>query len=335
MELTVTKDLVFNHFNRRSSQLQRELLGQWLQEKANEEKYYEWLEEWESKNPQYLVHSDLALQRYMDFVREPPALVYNGALSASLPPLHMSMRLNRWYWIAACTILLISLGLLLRGSLLYQTYETASGETRSFTLADGSTVLLRANSSLRVPRWGFGQKNREVTLIGEADFAVRHTPDSQKFVVRTAKDFEVIVLGTEFTVHTRSRRAKVLLKSGAVHLHYRENQTPKSMLLQPGQLVILDPKNHADLKIRKEADQRPIQQGERFVFDETSLEEVAFMLEENYGLWVDIEGRDLSGRVLMGSFQADNLDQLLQSISELLDIDVVRQGNRVHLSEND
>ncbi len=335
METTVTKDLVFNHFKRRSSPLQRELIGQWLQDRANEELYYEWLEEWESKNPQYRVQAESALHRYMDFVTEPNALGLNSAFSAPEAAITRSTRRIQWYWLAACVTMLISIGFLLRGSILYQTYATASGETRSFQLSDGSAIRLHANSSLRVPRWGFGRRSREVTLIGEADFSVRHTPDDKKFVVKTAKDFEVVVLGTEFSVFTRSRRAKVLLKSGEVHLHYRENQTPKSMIMRPGQLVMLDPKNHAELKTEGDPIQQPIRQGERFVFDETSLEEVAYMLEESYGLRVDIEGEELPGRILMGSFQADNLDQLLQSISELLDINVVRQGNRVLLKAND
>jgi transmembrane sensor len=334
MEPTITKGLIFNYFKRRSSPLQRELISKWLQDKANEELYYEWLEEWESKNPQYLVQSEPALHRYMNFVMEPSPVELSGTSYTAGVSVSKSIHRNHWYWLAASTTILIILGFLFRGSILYQTYETAIGETRSFKLSDGSAIRLHANSALRVPRWGFGQKNREVTLMGEADFSVRHTPDSKKFIVRTAKDFEVEVLGTEFSVFSRSRRAKVHLKSGKVHLHYREKKTPKSMILRPGQLVLLDPKNHADLKTHDAPVQQPIRQGERFIFDETSLEEIAYMLEESYGLRVDIEGEGLSGRVLMGSFQADNLDQLLQSISELLNINVVRQGNRVLLREN-
>ena len=129
METTVTKDLVFNHFKRRSSPLQRELIGQWLQDRANEELYYEWLEEWESKNPQYRVQAESALHRYMDFVTEPNALGLNSAFSAPEAAITRSTRRIQWYWLAACVTMLISIGFLLRGSILYQTYATASGET--------------------------------------------------------------------------------------------------------------------------------------------------------------------------------------------------------------
>ena len=35
----------------------------------------------------------------------------------------------------------------------------------------------------------------------------------------------------------------------------------------------------------------------------------------------------------MGSFRAENVDELLRTISDLLDINVVRQEDRVRLSE--
>lgn len=337
MQSAVTKELIFNHFKQGASPLQRELIGQWLREKANEELYYEWLEEWESQNPQYLPQSDQGLRDYMNFISEDSATELDVILTLSaLSPLPNN-RLNRRIWLAtACVVLLLGVGWLLRGPILYRTYATAPGETRFFRLVDGSAVSLGSNSSLRVPRWGMGsgRQTREVILDGEADFSVRHMAGSRKFMVKTAKEFEVVVLGTEFTVFARPRRAKVLLKSGEVRLDYRENQAAKTLTLRPGQLVTLDPKNHPALKRLADANPPPIREGDRFVFDETSLEEVAYLLEESYGLRVDIEDRALAERLLMGSFRADNVDQLLQSVSELLDIDVVRRGDYVLLREN-
>ena len=102
---------------------------------------------------------------------------------------------------AAVALLLLTTGLwTFRNVLIYKTYHTASGETKTFVLVDGSQVTLNTLSSLRVPRWGFGSSSREVFLDGEAAFSVRHTPDGRKFIVKTQKDFEVVVLGTEFSV---------------------------------------------------------------------------------------------------------------------------------------
>ena len=107
-------------------------------------------------------------------------------------------------------------------------YKTAFGETRTVTLTDGSQVTLNANSSLRVPRFGFGKRTRDVTLLGEADFSIKHLPDDQRFVVQTDKNFEVVVLGTEFLVNTREKGTKVVLNKGKVRLLYQEGRTASS-----------------------------------------------------------------------------------------------------------
>lgn len=329
MESEINKDFIINHFARKTSPLQRERIAQWLREKANEEQYYEWLEEWENNHPQYLAQTEPAQQRYTAFLDQNPA---HENVTAS-PALSDGQNWPRRRWlIAASVLLLLGTGAFLgRHQLVYQTYQTAFGEIRSLRLPDGSAVILNANSSLRVPRWGFGRQTRNVLLTGEANFSVTHTRGHQRFVVNTKNNVEVVVLGTEFTVFARQRGASVALSKGRVQLYYREDATPRQLVMKPGQLITLDRANHLALQAIKHPEPRPAWSEKRFVFDETPLREVAHMLEESYGLRVEINDPDLAQRVLIGSLRADNADQLLQSISELLDINVIRQGDRVQL----
>ncbi|QJW89278.1 DUF4974 domain-containing protein [Spirosoma taeanense] len=334
MESEVNKKLVFDYFARKTSPLQREQIGQWLREKANEEQYYEWLEEWENKHPQYLAQIDLAHDRYSLFLQENPhtAATPNPALTPSGPS-------NGFFrqWLVAASLLLALCSLstyLFRNQIRFVTYETGFGESRSLQLPDQSRVVLNANSTLCVPRWGFGDRTREVVLTGEASFAVTHTPTNQRFVVKTKKNFEVVVLGTEFTVFARKRGARVALNKGKVALHYQEGNTVKQLTMKPGELATLDRTNHVAVNAIRQTPLPTTEAGKRFVFDETPLQEVAYMLEDSYGLQVEIKDRKLAERVLMGSLRAENVDQLLQSISELLDIDVIRQGNRVQLKSH-
>lgn len=66
----------------------------------------------------------------------------------------------------------------------------------------------------------------------------------------------------------------------------------------------------------KQGQFQPVHKEKRFVFQETTLKQVSYMLEENDELQVKINDQALAEWVLMGSFQADNVDQLLQSIAE-------------------
>ena len=333
MESEINKNLIFSYFGRSASPLQRALIAQWLREEKNEEQYYEWLEEWEMSHPQYLAPTEAAHQRYTVFLADHP---HPNEATAFCPTPRNQKPGHRTQWLVAASLLfLLGLGaLVFKNPLLYKTYETAFGETRSLKLSDGSAVILNANSTLKVPRWGFGQRTRHVLLTGEANFSVTHTRDSKKFVVKTMNNFEVVVLGTEFTVFARKRGARVILNKGQVRFKYQQGATCKEVTMKPGELVTFDPQNRIALKKVRPLQRRPTWNEKRFVFDETPLQEVAYLLEENYGLQVKIKGQDLADRMLMGSFRADNVDQLLQSISELLDINVVRQGNRVQLTSH-
>lgn len=329
MESEINKEFIFNHFARKTSPLQRELIAHWLRQRANEERYYEWLEEWENNHPQYLTRSEPAYQHYSAFLHENQQ---SEAVDSS--PFSAGRRnWSRRQWLIAASVLLClaSFTFLVRNQLFYRTYETTFGETRSLRLPDGSAVVLKANSSLRLPRWGFGHRTREVWLAGEAGFSVTHTPSNQRFIVKTEKNFEVVVLGTEFTVFARKRGTRVALNRGRVQLQYREGSMARQLVMKPGQMVSLDPANRVARNVTKRPDVQPAWGDKRFVFDETPLREVALMLEESYGLSVRISDPELADRVLIGSLRAENADQLLQSISELLDINVVRQGNRVLL----
>jgi transmembrane sensor len=330
METEINKEFIFSHFARKTSPLQRERIAAWLRDKAHEELYYEWLDEWESRHPQYVAQTEQAYQRYTLFMEQNPGA---DELSETMPLLADQSVWTRRSWLIAASILLLLCGysFLERDQLMYRTYETAYGETRTIRLTDGTTVLLNANSSLRVPRWGFGESTREVTLSGEANFAVTHTPSHQKFVVRTAKNLDVVVLGTNFTVFTRKRGTRVALNKGRVQLNYHEGNTNRAVIMKPGELATFDPQNRMALNPIKHPESRPAWSQKRFVFDETSLREVAAMLEESYGLSVEINDPELAERVLIGSLRAENADQLLQSISVLLDINVIRQGDRVQL----
>ena len=145
---------------------------------------------------------------------------------------------------------------------------------------------------------------------------------------------EVVVLGTEFTVFSRKRGASVLLSKGKVRLHYREGNAIRQVTMKPGDLATLDAKNHIALKGGQPRQPPIARQDNQFVFNETTLREVAYRLEENYGLEVEIKSPALANRILMGSFRADNVDQLLQAIAELLEINVVRQGDQVQISDH-
>ncbi|HEV7350317.1 FecR family protein [Telluribacter sp.] len=333
MEPTVTKYLIFDHFAGKSTPMQKRLIEEWLHAADNRETYYQWLVEWEHQSPQYLPELDQKLDAYLHFMQENPARpVPETALSSdSTSPVSRSIWLK---WLVAATLLL-SCGLLgwaNKDLLIYKTYQTSYNETRSLQLEDGTRVAMNSNSSLRVPRFGFGSKTREVLLKGEANFSVTHTIDHQRFVVKAENGLEVVVLGTEFTVYSRQRGSKVVLNKGKVQLRYQEGNARKEVMLKPGDLVTLDQQGRASLRKTASPQNYAAWAAHRFVFEGTSLSELTHLFEDNFGLKIKIEGEDLKQLTLYGSFQAQSAEELLQALTDAANLRYTQSNDTITIT---
>lgn len=115
-------------------------------------------------------------------------------------------------------------------------YVTMLGETRQIGLPDGSTVLLDADSQLRVH---FSAEARELRLDhGRARFTVAHDA-SRPFAV-DAGDGRVIAHGTIFDVAIGAGGVRVALLRGAVEVRLQRGPSAQNVTarnLTPGQLL--------------------------------------------------------------------------------------------------
>jgi ferric-dicitrate binding protein FerR (iron transport regulator) len=329
MESVVNRQILFEHFAGKSSPLQKQSIEEWLKKPQNQELFYLWLLEWETQHPQYNPSVENAF-KILDKSWNKPTKTY----------LHLWVmkqnKSNIWFKISriAAACLMIGLGSwYFKDHFQYQIYETNFGQVDKIQLADGTMVTLNANSTLKVPRFGFGTKNREVELSGEAVFSVTHTPDNQKFIVKTKRNFDVVVLGTEFSVFSRDRGAKVILNKGKVRLEYQENQVKKEITMRPGELVKLDISNHVQKDTAKTFDPIIAWQQNRLIFEDTNLFEFTQIMEENYGVKIKLQNDSLAKRTLVGSYKAQNAEELLNTVVELLDLKLSKTGNTFVLSE--
>lgn len=160
--------------------------------------------------------------------------------------------------------------------------QTSSGQTRTFTLADGSRVTLNANSRLRLQPDGWGRFSREVWLTGEAFFEIQKTTDHRHFVVHTDQT-TIEVLGTKFDVLARRRRTNVVLLEGRVELR---TPTRPALALTPGDWVQVAEHRTTRKRVRPEAYRAWIDQ--RLVFEAVPLADVLQTLEDRYGYRIQL-----------------------------------------------
>jgi len=342
----INKQRLFDYFAGKSTALEKKQIDEWSREPAQQEQFYRWLDEWEQAHRQYTTNLPVAFSRYHDFLYADQAVSTNPS-PAEEPPFRSIRPLSRRTWlvwaVAASVTVLVGL-FAFRDQLLTRTYETAYGETRLVNLPDGSAVTLNSNSSLQIPRFGFGEPwfgtlwfgtpTRQVVLTGEALFSVTHTTTNQPFVVKTANGPEVVVLGTEFTVFARPRGTKVVLNRGKVEVHYQQpDHQPRQVTMKPGDLMTLTPKGELTHQQMQKPPANPPWTEHRFVFDKTPLTEIVAILAENYGLTAEIADTETGQLTISGAYSAKTADELLRIIAEVLNIDIDLKSGKLILTQ--
>lgn len=320
MNININDDILHKYLAGNATVFEKVALKEWLKLPENENHFFEVLYHWEQQHPQFTPDVEKALAAHFDRMNITRCAADEQVLVRKLV-------WSRWA-VAASMVLLIVLGWLNQDLIKYQTYQTDFGQTQTFQLSDGSLVTLNANSSLRVPRFGFGQRTREVFLQGEAEFSVVHTSNHQQFIVKTTRHFDVLVLGTEFAVYSRERGAKVLLNKGKVQLRYQQGKVAKEVVMKPGDLVLIDPQDQLIQTVVPEPEKFVAWKEHRFVFDETSLQEITHLFSEQFGIQVVIEEDSLTTWTVSGSFTARTADELLESLTEAAGLHYQTEGSK-------
>ncbi|WP_080058442.1 FecR family protein [Spirosoma aerolatum] len=336
MKSTITKELIVDYLSGNASALQKQLIDEWVLAEENEELFYKWLEEYELAHPEYNANVEGAIANYHRFAEKIDSSEVVQPALVTPKTVHLVRGDSNWFRLsiaASVLLVLLTVGYLKKDAWYYQTYSTDFGETKSVTLPDGSQVTLNANSSLRLPRWGFAKNTRHVFLLGEASFSVKHTATHQPFVVQTDRKFDVVVLGTEFSVFARERKAKIVLSKGKVQLNVQVGPVVQKMIMKPGDLITLDSQNHAQLTTTSQPEMHSAWRGHRYVFDGTTLQEIIYLLAENYGITAQVADKSLLSLTLSGSFTADNADQLVEVVDGVLGLQSTRQDNHMMISQ--
>lgn len=212
--------------------------------------------------------------------------------------------------------------------------RTGYGEIKNILLPDSSTVVLNANSSLRLPENWALQADRQVWLEGEAYFKVeKGRAPGQRFVVHT-RTLDVEVLGTRFNVNTRHQQSIVSLEEGKVQLlmHQGEGaprEGSKVLVMQPGQVATIDDGVQMRMDQDKDVATHSGWSRHEFHFDNTMLGDVARLIEDTYGYKMEFADSSMSSFAISGDLRVHNIQELVK----VLEVLVLPSGYRLQMRE--
>ncbi len=212
-------------------------------------------------------------------------------------------------------------------------YATTVGQRATIELADGTQVVLNADSRLEVPA-AYGARRREVFLEGAAFFQVEH--DAEKPFLVHAKGAIAEDLGTEFVVQAYPEDSSlvVVVASGVVALRPDEQASSRGVALTKGQLGRLDPSGLVSVANDVDLDRWLAWRGGTLAFRRTPFSEVVSEIERWYGVEIEYDDTSLASVPITASFADVPAETALGILAQLLDVRYERDGARVVLSPN-
>jgi ferric-dicitrate binding protein FerR (iron transport regulator) len=198
------------------------------------------------------------------------------------------------------------------------------GQMSEIILYDGTHVWLNSGTTLKYTD-NFGEKERSITLDGEAFFKVKH--HRLPFRVKL-KNSEIEVLGTSFNVvsYPGEQSSQVTLVEGSLRINSLSGA--EIATLNPSQQITI-PENTEDICLHTvDVGFYSSWTEGKIVFEEERLSDVAVRLERWYNVKIRFEDQEAGNLRFSGTILKNKpFDQIVKAFQLLLPININYQNN--------
>lgn len=301
--------------------------SKWIAGSAENETYFHQLRETLNRvNPQTPVQSideNEAWKRFQEKINR------QELSQKTIPAKSIPITRNPLFRMAAA--ILIAVGTIALAYIAYRDLtpahqiELASSESpRKQELPDGSSIVLNKKSTISYPD-RFKGNERVVTLQGEAFFSVK--ADKKKPFIVQVNGLTVKVVGTSFNIRTNAGKTEVIVETGIVQVTGKG----KMVELHPREKILID---ESGLPAQK--DNQPDQlynyyRTNNFTCDNTPLWKLVEVLQEAYGVQIEIANPSYRNLLLTTTFENESLDKILEIVAETLNLTIVKQNQKIIL----
>jgi transmembrane sensor len=203
-------------------------------------------------------------------------------------------------------------------------------QVKIIILPDGSKVWVNNESTFTYPV-AFSEKERIVTIEGEAFFEVKHDPQ-HPFLVQTGS-ISVRVLGTSFNVKTKTvdRFIETTLEKGKVSIE--DNQGKGLIQLSPGQLGKYNLKTEAISVNNVNTDQYTAWRNGVIIFHKANLNEITKKIENFYRVRITINSNTpIKNKYNFVFRRTQSLDTVLEMLKFVAPITYKKHDEQVYIN---
>lgn len=238
-----------------------------------------------------------------------------GTEASSARTIVSAKNLPALLWLAASVLLVAGLSFLFLSHYTQAagdikiTYSKPVNDHQLIRLSDGTTVTLNKNSRIEYPE-AFNGLTREVTLVGEGYFDVKH--DGHKpFLVHVGK-LTVTVLGTAFNINANSIKNNIAVTVTRGKVSVSDQHKVLGTLVR-NQQISVNTKSLVSKQLVVNAGQVIQWQSDDLFFDDVTMAAAMKTLENRFNTKIDFDNEHIRHCTLTGAFtHHESLQQILK-----------------------
>lgn len=201
-------------------------------------------------------------------------------------------------------------------------HYTNIGEIRELQLADGSSILLNANTAISVH---YSATHRLVNLHhGQARFTVK--ADSLRPFVVNSGHISTQAMGTQFDIFYRNEKdIRITVQEHAVLTqmleHNSQNSDPlERVFIEAGQQLQVVSKNQLPTPVNIPLEHTTAWQQGRLIINDQALSEVLEELQRYHDKRIFVSPDDINELHISGVFHLDDMNNIIHSLCQALEL---------------
>lgn len=205
------------------------------------------------------------------------------------------------------------------------------GKTSEILLPDGTKVFLNAGSRLIYPDH-FKAESREVMLLGEAYFEVKHE-SNRPFIVQV-NDLRIKDLGTKFNIsaYPADGQIETVLTEGKVSIKQNNSGLfTKDTELTPGQLASFNRKTSQMKVCTVDVDEYTLWTMGMMKFESVDLSRIVKKIERFYNIRFQFDDPLLGSMKISGKLElTDDENEVIDRIAHTATINIEKRGDNLY-----
>lgn len=207
---------------------------------------------------------------------------------------------------------------------------TQRAEQKYLLLPDSTQVWLNVASSLEFPETFPTGGKREVYLVGEAFFDVKHAEESP-FLIHTGH-VTTKVVGTAFNIRAYTNQPDVIVSVKRGKVQVSKNDTLVATLIKGQEVTVTATVQQPEVQTTKESRVADWTAGQ-LSYTSRPFGDILHDLERNYNVTINLTANDLEQEVVTTSFRRDiGVEEALDILCELTNTQLKKEKGKYQIS---